>query len=118
MYRRSRAWLSSLDLASSDSATDDSGPFTCHVASCRRQRIAGENLRDPASVVPSAVDASSVLLHAIQLVQGQVELEDVDGRLAEEAKLPARRVRLDEPPHFCCWRAALPGDSRHLELCR
>ena len=49
-------------------------------------------------------------------VEGQVELENIDSGLAEEAQRPFVSVLLDEPVHLVLRQAALPGDPGRLQV--
>ena len=60
--------------------------------------------------------ASRFLFHGMCCVEIEVEFEDADARLAEEAELASEGVFRDELTCFGFGDVALAGDARNLEL--
>jgi hypothetical protein len=58
-----------------------------------------------------------LFLHRVTLVEGEVQFEDVDDGLAEEAQLTVFRVLGHELPDGIVADAAFAGDASHLERC-
>ena len=56
------------------------------------------------------------LLEGILRIQGQVEFEDVDARLSEEAELSSGGVRRHDAADLALGDAAFAGYARHLEF--
>ena len=54
-------------------------------------------------------------LTARQRVEREIELEDIDARLAEQAERPARDVRVHQRAHALFGQCAGLGDARHLQ---
>src|SRR6185437_15335337 len=68
-------------------------------------------VREPAGLHPSSSPAS-------RRIESEVELQNVDARLAEEAEGAALYLRRDELPDLRLGEAARPRDPRHLKIGR
>src|SRR5476651_753516 len=61
---------------------------------------------------------ATLLLHRVLLIEGEVELQHIDPRLAEKSKLASGGVRVDEATDVRFGDAPLPRDPWYLKLCR
>ena len=72
----------------------------------RQQRLGGGGRRLGHAVLS---------FHRVPLVEGEIQLEHVDHRLAEEPELTSLGVRLDQALDLAFRHAAFARDARHLE---